>query len=147
MCCALPSAHASSNPLPCSSFSLYGCRHMSRMCCALPSAHASSNPLLRSSFSLYGCRHMSRMCCVLHASVRSCQLKSAALQLLFAVWLPPYVPHVLRAAPFRPLMPAQIRCFAAPFRCMAAAICRYKVLPACGPARAAQKPYIGACAD
>ena len=116
-------------------------------CCALPSAHASSNPLLRSSFSLYGCRHMSRMCCVLHASVRSCQLKSAALQLLFAVWLPPYVPHVLRAAPFRPLMPAQIRCFAAPFRCMAAAICRYKVLPACGPARAAQKPYIGACAD
>ena len=65
------------------------------------------------------------VCCA--ASVRSCQLKSAALQLLFAVWLPPYAPHVLCAACFRPLMPAQIRRFAAPFRCMAAAICRYKV--------------------
>ena len=59
-------------------------------------------------------------------SVRDDLLNLLYIQTIHILYtsIPKILPHVLRATYFRPLMPAQIRCPAAPFRCMAAAICQ-----------------------
>ena len=67
------------------------------------SPHASSTPLLCSSVSLYGVRHMAKP-----SSAVFCWLR------LQDIGRP--------GSPSDPHMPAQLRCFAAPSRCMASAI-------------------------